>query len=78
VLSNVGEPVTIRYQGGEETLGIAESCILPAAIGPVEIVPSGSADLIYSYVPDMQIDVIDRLHQAGHTDEEIATLGHVF
>jgi mannose-6-phosphate isomerase len=77
LLSNIGEPITIRYPGGEEVLGKAQSCIVPAAIGPVEIVPSGSADLIYSYVPDIQVDVIDRLRQGGHSDEEIATLGHV-
>jgi mannose-6-phosphate isomerase len=78
LLSNVGEPIAIRYAGGEETLSTAESCILPAAIGPVEIVPTGTADLIYSYVPDMEQDVINPLRQAGYSDEEIATLGHIF
>jgi len=77
LLSNVGEQITIRYAGGDETLGRAESCILPAGIGPVDIMPSGSADLIYSYVPNMDLDVIDPLRRAGYNDEEIAKLGHV-
>ena len=78
LLTNVGDPVTIQYAGGEETLDRAESCILPAAIGPVDIIPTGSADLIYSYVRDMDAEVIDPLRRAGYSDDEIATLGQVF
>jgi mannose-6-phosphate isomerase len=80
MLSNVGDPVRIGYGDGEAVeLGRAESCILPAALGPARIVPTGeSGDLIYSYVPDRQIDIIEPLRQAGYTNEEIATLGHVF
>ena len=79
LLSNVGDPVRIHYGGGEETLGSAESCILPAVLGPTRIEPIGeSGDLIYSYVPDRQADVIEPLRNAGFTDDEIATLGHVF
>ena len=43
VLANVGEPVTIRYAGGEEPLARAESCILPAALGEVSIEPPAGA-----------------------------------
>jgi mannose-6-phosphate isomerase len=80
LLSNVGEPVVVRYGRDQEVvLGPAESCILPAALGPADIVPTGeSGDLIYSYVPDRQQDIIDPLRNAGYTDDEIATLGHVF
>lgn len=80
LLSNVGEPIRIAYGSGEElVLGRAESCILPAALGPVEFIPTGEAsDLIYSYVPDRQRDVIEPLRKAGFEDDEIATLGHVF
>jgi len=36
------------------------------------------ADLIYAYVPDLQIDIIEPLRNAGFSDEEIGTLGQVF
>jgi mannose-6-phosphate isomerase len=80
LLSNVGDPVRIEYGDGDvEVLARAGSCILPAALGPARIVPTGeSGDLIYSYVPDRQVDIIDLLRNAGYSDEEIATLGHVF
>jgi mannose-6-phosphate isomerase len=80
LLSNVGEPVRIEYGGDQEVvLAPGESCILPAALGPAKIVPTGeSGDLIYSYVPDRQLDVIEPLRKSGFEDDEIATLGHVF
>jgi mannose-6-phosphate isomerase len=80
LLSNVGEPVRIRYGEGEELLlNRAQSCILPAALGPAEIAPTGErGDLIYAYVPDRQLDVIEPLRGSGFTDMEITTLGHVF
>jgi mannose-6-phosphate isomerase len=75
-LSNVGEPVTIAWSGGEETLGRAESILLPAAIGDVTILPSGGeADLIACYLPDMQRDIVEPLRAAGHSDQAIAALG---
>jgi mannose-6-phosphate isomerase len=81
LLSNVGAPVLLRFDGGEDDLQSGESCILPAALGPVEIVPTSEddgADLIYCYVPEREIDVIRPLREAGFSDQEIATLGHVF
>lgn len=75
-LSNVGDPVTISWSGGEETLGRAESLLLPAAIGDVTISPTGAAaDLIACYVPDLERDVIAPLRAAGHGDEAIRALG---
>ena len=77
-LSNVGEPITIRWAGGEQTVGRAESRILPAALGESEIVPTGaSADLIACYVPDLTRDIVEPLRAAGHTDEAIRALGEV-
>lgn len=81
LLSNVGAPVTLRYPGGEEMLGRAESCILPAALAACELIPGEGADpgdLIVSYVPDREDDVLKPLRAAGHSDEAIATLGEVF
>lgn len=77
-LSNVGDAVTIRWSGGETVLAKAESCILPAAIGEVEILPSGAGDLIACYVPDLARDIVAPLRAVGHSDEAIAALGEVF
>jgi len=79
-LSNVGEgPVELEYEGGSETLGCAESCILPAAIGEVGVVPgeTGEASLVACYVPDLELDVIGPLREAGYSDDEIRLLGEV-
>src|SRR3712207_6589223 len=79
-LSNVGEAtVNIEYQGGFETLGRAESCILPASIGEARVVPEGvkEASLVACYVPDLRRDVIAPLREAGYSDEEIRALGEV-
>ena len=78
--SNVGGgPVELEYEGGSETLGRAESCILPAAIGEVRVVPgeTGVASLVACYVPDLALDVIGPLREAGYSDEEIKALGEV-
>jgi mannose-6-phosphate isomerase len=76
-LSNVGDPVRIEYMGGVESLGRAGSCILPAAIGEVAIVPEGEASLIVCYVPDLERDVVAPLRAAGYLDEEIRALGEI-
>ena len=77
-LSNVGEPVSITWEGGEEVLGRAESVLLPAAIGDVSVSPLGStADLIATYVPDLERDIIEPLRAAGHNDAEIRALGEL-
>jgi mannose-6-phosphate isomerase len=76
-LSNVGDPVLIEHAGGMETLGSAESCILPAAIGEVRMVPQGEASLIVCYVPDLARDVVTPLREAGYSDEEIRDLGEI-
>jgi mannose-6-phosphate isomerase len=79
-LSNVGEgSVELEYEGGSETLGRAESCVLPAAIGEVSVIPSsiGKANLVACYVPDLEREVVGPLREAGYSDEEIRALGEV-
>ncbi len=76
-LSNVGEAVSIEYGDGVESLGPGESCILPAAIGDVRVVPEGAASLVVCYVPDLTRDVISPLREAGYSDEEIRRLGEI-
>ncbi len=74
-LTNVGDAVDIEYAGGTERLGRGESCILPAAIGEVSVVPEDGSSLIACYVPDLGRDVISPLREAGYTDDEIRALG---
>ncbi len=76
-LSNVGDSVRIEYAGGAEALGRGESCILPAAIGEVRLVPEGETSLIVCYVPDLERDVVAPLREAGYPDEEIRALGEI-
>lgn len=77
-LSNVGEgAVEIEYEGGDLSLGRAESCVLPAAIGTVGISPEAEAGLVACYVPDMERDVVEPSRAAGYSDEEIRGLGQV-
>ena len=78
-LSNVGDPLTIKYQGGAETLTRGESCILPAALGDARLIPQtgGESSLIVCYLPDLPRDVTARLRAAGHPDEAIRALGEV-
>jgi mannose-6-phosphate isomerase len=76
-LSSVGDPVRIEYDAGTERLGRAESCILPAAIGEICVVPEGEASLIVCYVPDLERDVVAPLREAGYSDREIRALGEV-
>ena len=79
-LSNVGDaPVELEYEGGSQTLGRAESRVLPAAIGEVRIGSGGAgeASLVACYVPDLELDVIGPLRSVGYSDEELRALGEV-
>ncbi|MCA9836765.1 MAG: hypothetical protein KC422_07620 [Trueperaceae bacterium] len=75
VLSNLGDTLNIHYAGGVETLARAESCILPAALGEIRLEPKTTADLLVSYVPDLEQDVRTPLRKAGFADPVIAQLG---
>ncbi|MGB3682443.1 MAG: type I phosphomannose isomerase catalytic subunit [Rubrobacteraceae bacterium] len=76
-LSNAGGAVNLEYDGGVERLESGESCVLPAAIGEVDIVPENEATLIACYVPELGRDVVSPLREAGYSDEEIRSLGEV-
>jgi mannose-6-phosphate isomerase len=77
-LSNVGDPVTLTWSGGETSVARAESILLPAAIGDVTVVPTvSSADLIACYIPDLERDILAPLRAAGHPDEAIHELGEI-
>ncbi|MFF0462561.1 type I phosphomannose isomerase catalytic subunit [Streptomyces mexicanus] len=64
VLSNVGAPVRVRTGGWSEELGRAQTLVLPAACGEVEI--TGPADVLFGCLPDLDRDVRDPLLAAGY------------
>jgi mannose-6-phosphate isomerase len=76
-LTNVGDTVTLEYETGSEILERGTSCILPAAIGDVRVVPGREADLIACYVPDLERDIRERLRAAKHSEEAIRALGEL-
>ncbi len=73
-LSNVGAPVELAYATGSVTLGRAESCILPAALGEVLLTPREESSLIACYVPDLERDIHARLRAAGYSEDDIHAL----
>lgn len=79
-LTNIGAAVRIDYDGGNEILEQAESCVIPAALQGVRIAPielNEAAYLIACYVPDLSRDVVEPLRAAGHSADEIRRLGEV-
>ena len=73
ILSNVGQPVSVNAGGSSQWLGRAETLLLPAALGWVEV--EGPADVLMGYYPDLEKDVREPLSAAGYAPEVIATLG---
>ena len=76
-LTNLGEAVAIAWDGGVESLGRAESCVIPAALPGFTLVPDGKAVVLACFVPDFPRDIVTPLREAGYGDAEIATLGEV-
>jgi mannose-6-phosphate isomerase len=75
ILSNVGAPVSVNAGGSSQWLGRAETLLLPAACGQVEI--EGPADVLMGYLPDLERDVRGPLTAAGYAPGVIAALGEV-
>ncbi|MFF4173042.1 type I phosphomannose isomerase catalytic subunit [Streptomyces sp. NPDC001744] len=73
VLSNAGAPVRVRTGDWAGELGRAETLLLPAACGEVEI--AGPADVLFGYLPDLERDVYAPLRAAGFPPHLVATLG---
>lgn len=66
-----------RIDGGGQSVEFerGESFIVPAGMGDFTIVPSGSCELLVSYVPDIVTDVIAPLREFGVSPLAIAALG---
>lgn len=75
ILSNVGAPVSVDAGSSTQWLGRAETLLLPAALGRVEM--RGPADVLMGYLPDLERDVRDPLLAAGYGTGVIAALGEV-
>ncbi|ONM46274.1 mannose-6-phosphate isomerase [Nocardia donostiensis] len=73
ILTNVGAPVRVRTGGFQEELGSAQTLLLPAICGWVEIL--GPADVLFGYLPDLERDVDTPLREAGYSQALIASLG---
>jgi mannose-6-phosphate isomerase len=73
ILSNAGAPVRVRTGDWSEELGWAETLLLPAACGEVEII--GPADVLFGYLPDLDRDVRAPLLEAGYSRQVIGSLG---
>ena len=67
----------VKHGSGMEWVVSGESCILPAAIGAVDIVPEDETTLVACYVPDPARRVISPLREAGYSDGDIQSLGEV-
>lgn len=73
ILANAGAPAQVTAGGWTGPLGRAESLLLPAALGEVEI--AGPADVLIGYLPDLERDVRRPLAAAGYGPQVIAALG---
>jgi mannose-6-phosphate isomerase len=73
ILANVGTPVEVTVRGQTARLDRAESLLLPAALGEVEI--TGPADVLFGYLPDLDRDIRQPLTAAGYGPQAIAALG---
>jgi mannose-6-phosphate isomerase len=75
IVSNVGAPVSVSSGDWTGTLDRAESILLPATLGSMEL--TGPADVLVGYLPDIEKDIVAPLVEAGYSREIIATLGDI-
>jgi mannose-6-phosphate isomerase len=50
-LTNLGDAVEVEHGRGVVTLPRAASCLLPAALGEVRLIPTGDGDLVACFEP---------------------------
>ncbi len=63
-----GDPVWVE-QG--------DTLLIPAGLGRFAVEPSGSIDIIRSWIPDLKSDIVDALQRSGFSKSEISALGGV-
>lgn len=74
LVSNLGAPFTLHANGEAVPLERGESVLLPAALGEATL--EGRADVLMSYVPDLQA-LKELLEDAGATADELERLGDI-
>lgn len=75
VLTQIEGDSTVSSDNGLENLSPGQSCLLPASLGSVRVVPNGHCSLLKAYVPDLVLDIIEPLRKAGIRDRDIIALG---
>ena len=66
--------VEVQYGNGAAVLEKGRSMLLPAALGDYTLLPDGKCELIRSFVPDIQADVIKLLSAQGISRDKINSI----
>ncbi|MFW6308987.1 MAG: type I phosphomannose isomerase catalytic subunit [bacterium] len=65
----------LKYDNGQEKINKGETIFIPAGLGNYQIIPEKELSIIKSYVPDLEVDIINPLKERGFSDEKIKQLG---
>ena len=74
VLTQIEGTCTVTAGATTETLKPGQSCLLPAALGQVDLQPGPDCALLKAYVPDLEGNVIAPLRSAGISEKLIRGL----
>jgi mannose-6-phosphate isomerase len=75
VLSQIEGASLIAYGEYRVPMRAGYTCMLPACLGQVTIIPDGACALLKSYLPDLMHNVVVPLREAGFADKDIVALG---
>ncbi|MBN1583941.1 MAG: hypothetical protein JXA89_24750 [Anaerolineae bacterium] len=75
VLSQIEGSSVIECGAYRVPMRAGYTCMLPACLGEVTIIPDGRCALLKSYLPDLMHNVVAPLREAGFADEDIVALG---
>jgi mannose-6-phosphate isomerase len=75
ILSQIDGYAVIKWEQMEVLLKPGQSCMLPASIGDVRILPESQCAILKAYVPDLQQNIINPCRALGFSDSQIAGLG---
>ena len=78
LMTVVDGTLALRYgkDGAEELeVGYGETALVPAELGPCLLTASGRCEVLRAYVPDLWMDVVSPLLNAGVSREDIIRLG---
>jgi len=75
VLTLISGICHVETNNYSETLKPGNSCLLPACLKEVNLIPEGMVSILKAYVPELITDIIKPLRAAGVPDKQIALLG---